>query len=68
MAECICYLKDVKNPPNWVKNPDPLGCPVHGPTKQYCRRHHSGFYGSCDKCQLDQLDHLLPLLPPEAMD
>jgi len=56
--ECICWLNGVEDPPRWVKNPDPLGCPIHGPpSKQFCRIHHNGFYGACQSCQYaDQLE------------
>lgn len=68
---CICYLGESKptemqveaagDPivPNWCHNPDPLGCPEHRPTKQYCRMHHAGFYGSCSKCRFDENSELL---------
>ncbi len=48
---CRCRQEeDFVDENRWFFNPDPLGCPKHRPVKQYCRYHHSGFYGNCSLC------------------
>jgi len=53
--------------PIWSSNPDGLGCPVHRPTKTYCRVHHNAFYGDCHPCQLASLlAEARPQIPLES--
>lgn len=52
-AEPVCLCSqgvEAVEANRWFLNPDPLGCPVHRPIKQYCKYHHSGFYGNCSAC------------------
>jgi len=57
LKDCICDLNEIDNESAslWTDTPDALGCPYHGPrAKQYCRKHHNGFYGGCHPCLYDQ--------------
>jgi len=53
--DCICQWNGIEPAPVWSENPDPFGCPVHGPQhKMYCRTHHNAFYGTCTSCRYDE--------------
>lgn len=68
-TKCLCRENPTQDPdwecPIWNTNPDGLGCPVHRPTKQYCRIHHNGFYGDCHPCTWSKIAQALTVVEPE---